>query len=83
MTLSQMLYKIHKLIEAKELKVITQKEMATRLGVSKRAYMEWLRQTNEPMGMKAMLDMLNMLNDDDLIRAVRTWGYTRNNDKAE
>ena len=30
MTLSQMLYKIHKLIEAKELKVITQKEMARR-----------------------------------------------------
>ncbi|WP_298042735.1 XRE family transcriptional regulator [uncultured Campylobacter sp.] len=74
MKLAHVLYKIHKLIEAKELQSITQKEMARRLSVSERTYIEWLRETNEPIAMKAILDMLSQLNDDDIVRIVRTWG---------
>ncbi|HEC1781828.1 TPA: helix-turn-helix transcriptional regulator [Campylobacter lari] len=73
MKLSQIIHKIHKLIEAKELKNITKKEMANRLGISERTYIEWLRETNEPIAMKAMLDMLSQLKDDDIIQVVREW----------
>ncbi|MCV3478099.1 XRE family transcriptional regulator [Campylobacter lari] len=73
MKLSQIIHKIHKLIEAKELKNITKKEMANRLGISERTYIEWLRETNEPIAMKAMLNMLSQLKDDDIIRVVREW----------
>ncbi|EPN4753090.1 helix-turn-helix domain-containing protein [Campylobacter jejuni] len=73
MKLSQIIHKIHKLIEAKELKNITKREMANRLGISERTYIEWLRETNEPIAMKAALDMLSQLKDDDVIQVVREW----------
>ncbi|MFQ6342317.1 helix-turn-helix domain-containing protein [Campylobacter sp. VTCC 70190] len=73
MKLSQIIHKIHKLIEAKELKNITKREMANRLGISERTYIEWLRETNEPIAMKAVLDMLSQLKDDDIIQVVREW----------
>lgn len=77
MKLAHVLYKIHKLIEAKELKSITQKEMARRLSVSERTYIEWLRETNEPIAMKAMLDILALLKDDDIIQVVRSWEFNK------
>lgn len=77
MKLSSMLYKIHKLIESKELKSVSQKEMAKRLGVSSRTYTEWLRGTNEPIAMRALLDMLCLLNEDDLERSINTWRELR------
>ncbi|ENT6930323.1 hypothetical protein ACE65B_000705 [Campylobacter jejuni] len=47
--------------------------MANRLGISERTYIEWLRETNEPIAMKAVLDMLSQLKDDDVIQVVREW----------
>lgn len=73
MKLSQIIYKIHKLIEAKELKNITKREMAGRLGISERTYVEWLRETNEPIAMKAVLDMLSQLKDDDILQVIEAW----------
>ena len=73
MKLAHVLYKIHKLIEAKEIKNITKREMANRLGVSERTYIEWLRETNEPIAMKAVLDMLSQLKDDDILQIIREW----------
>lgn len=73
MKLSQIIHKIHKLIEVKELKNITKREMANRLGISERTYIEWLRETNEPIAMKAVLNMLSQLKDDDIIQIVREW----------
>lgn len=77
MKLSDILKKIHKLIEAKEIQDITQKEMAKRLGVSERTYIEWLRETNEPIAMKAILDILSMLKDEDIIQVIRTWEFNK------
>ena len=77
MKLSEIIHKIHKLIEAKEIKNITKREMASRLGISERTYIEWLRETNEPIAMKAMLDMLSQLKDDDIIQVVREWKQER------
>ena len=54
--------------------------MARRLNVSERTYIEWLRETNEPLAMKAILDMLALLKDDDIIQVVRSWEFNKNKD---
>ncbi|GHP43634.1 helix-turn-helix transcriptional regulator [Helicobacter pylori] len=77
MKLSQVLKKIHALIESKEMQNISQQEMANRLGVSLRTYTEWLRDVNQPLAMRAILDMFSQLNDDDIVKIVRAWQTSR------
>ncbi|MCQ2623732.1 XRE family transcriptional regulator [Helicobacter pylori] len=77
MKLSQILKKIHTLIESKEIQNISQQEMANRLGVSLRTYTEWLRDVNQPLAMRAILDMFSQLNDDDIVKIVRAWQTSR------
>ncbi|GAA8418482.1 hypothetical protein Hpkin71_08920 [Helicobacter pylori] len=77
MKLSQILKKIHALIESKEIQNISQQEMANRLGVSLRTYTEWLRDVNQPLAMRSILDMLSQLNDDDIVKIVRAWQTSR------
>ena len=73
MELKDIINKIHKLIEAKEIKTISQPNMAKRIGVSSRTYTEYSRGTNKPLGMKALLNMLNELNDEDIVKIIRFW----------
>jgi DNA-binding XRE family transcriptional regulator len=73
MELNTLIQKIHKLIEAKEIKTISQQNMAKRIGVSPRTYTEYSRGTNQPLAMKALLNMLNELEDEDIIKIVRLW----------
>ncbi len=77
MKLSQILKKIHALIESKEMQNISQQEMANRLGVSLRTYTEWLRDVNQPLAMRAILDMFSQFNDDDIVKIVRAWQTSR------
>ncbi|WP_331273798.1 helix-turn-helix transcriptional regulator [Helicobacter pylori] len=56
---------------------ISQQEMANRLGVSLRTYTEWLRDVNQPLAMRAILDMFSQLNDDDIVKIVRAWQTSR------
>ncbi|WP_154448007.1 helix-turn-helix domain-containing protein [Helicobacter pylori] len=77
MKLSQILKKIHAFIESKEMQNISQQEMANRLGVSLRTYTEWLRDVNQPLAMRAILDMFSQLNDDDIVKIVRAWQTSR------
>jgi DNA-binding XRE family transcriptional regulator len=65
--------KIHKLIEVKEIKTISQPNMAKRIGVQPRTYTEYSRGTNQPLAMKALLNLLNELNDDEIVKIVREW----------
>lgn len=78
MELKDIINKIHKLIEAKEIKTISQPNMAKRIGVSSRTYTEYSRGTNKPLGMKALLNMLNGLDDEDIVKIVRLWEETKN-----
>lgn len=80
MKLAQIIHKIHKLVEANELKNITKKEMANRLNISERTYIEWLRETNKPIAMKAVFDMLSQLKNDDILQVVREW---KNSEQAK
>lgn len=63
----------HHLIEAKEKKRITQEDMAQRIGVGHRTYLEYQRGTNAPLAMKALLNLLNMLDDEEIAKVVREW----------
>lgn len=48
--------------------------MAKRIGVQPRTYTEYSRGTNQPLAMKALLNMLNELDDEDIVKVVRLWG---------
>ena len=54
--------------------------MANRLNISERTYIEWLRETNKPIAMKAVLDMLSQLKNDDILQVVREW---KNSEQAK
>jgi transcriptional regulator with XRE-family HTH domain len=52
---------------------ITQSEMAKNIGVSHRTYTEYLRGTNKPVGMQALLNILSMLREDDAVDLIKIW----------
>ena len=65
------------MIEAKEKKRITQEDMATRIGVGYRTYLEYQRGTNAPLAMKALLNLLVLLDDQEIIKVVREWDASK------
>jgi len=75
--LKELIRKAHHLIEAKETKRITQDDMAHRIGVGHRTYLEYQRGTNAPLAMKALLNLLNLLDDDEIVKVVREWKKTK------
>ncbi|WP_223232654.1 hypothetical protein, partial [Campylobacter concisus] len=77
MQLCDILLKIHKQIENKEIQKISKKDMAERLNVSSITYIEWLRGVNQPLGMKVLLKMLSMLGDDKIVMNIMAWNGNR------
>lgn len=77
MQLCDILLKIHKQIENKEIEKISKKDMAERLNISSITYIEWLRGVNQPLGMKALLKMLSMLDDDKIVMNIMAWNGNR------
>ncbi|ANB68088.1 transcriptional regulator [Aeromonas veronii] len=73
MELKELIRGTHHLIEAKEKRSITQLEMAQRIGVGHRTYMEYQRGTNAPLAMKALLNLISLLDDAELVKVVREW----------
>ncbi len=63
---------LHNAVEAQNNgKKISQKEMAQKLGISMRSYQDWRLGNAKPQAAKAVLEMLGMLEDDEIIRVVR------------
>ncbi len=63
---------LHNAVEAQHNgKKISQKEMAQKLGISMRSYQDWRLGNAKPQAAKAVLDMLGMLENDEIIRVVR------------
>lgn len=56
----------HHYVEANEHRRISQAEMAERMGVSQRAYAEYLR-GREPVGMRALIQLLGMLTEEQVV----------------
>lgn len=80
MELNELIKKIHKTIEAEEIKDISQKDMASEIGVAARTYTEYTRGTNKPLAMKALLNLLAKLGDEDIVKMVRLWKKEADND---
>ena len=63
---------LHNAVEAQRNgKKISQKEMADQLALSMRTYQDWRLGNTKPQSAKAVLEMLGMLDDDEIIRVVR------------
>jgi transcriptional regulator with XRE-family HTH domain len=75
--LKELIRGAHHLIEAKEKRRITQEDMASRIGVGHRTYLEYQRGTNAPLAMKALLNLLSMLDDGEIVKVVREWTQDR------
>lgn len=70
--LGTILREAHHRIEAAESGRISQAEMATRLRVSPRAYLDYLHGRG-PAGVRIAFDILAMLGDDEAVALVRRW----------
>lgn len=73
MEIKEVVHVAHSLIEAREMKRVTQEDMAGRIGVGYRTYLEYQRGTNAPLAMKALLNLLALLDDQEIVRVVREW----------
>ena len=63
---------LHNAVEAQNNgKKISQKEMASSLGVSMRTYQDWRLGNAKPQAARAVLEMLGKLEDEDIVRVVR------------
>lgn len=70
---NDLLRELHHRIEARERARISQALMAARLGISARTYLEYLRGTNSPVGMRVVLDLLCMLDDQSVLQVIQHW----------
>lgn len=72
MKLNDLFNILHNAVEAERNgKKISQKEMAATLGISMRTYQDWRLGNAKPQAARAVIEMLGMLNDEDIVRVVR------------
>lgn len=63
---------LHNAVEAQHNgKKISQKTMSEKLDISMRTYQDWRLGNAKPQAAKAVLEMLAMLDDDEIIRVIR------------
>jgi DNA-binding transcriptional regulator YiaG len=63
---------LHNAVEAQHNgKKISQKTMSKKLDISMRTYQDWRLGNAKPQAAKAVLEMLAMLDDDEIIRVIR------------
>ncbi len=70
--LGEMFREAHHRVEAAESGRISQAEMAARLGVSARAYVDYLHGRG-PAGARVALEVLSMLDDREAVGILRRW----------
>ncbi|MGW8168395.1 MAG: hypothetical protein ACWGHH_00040 [Sulfurovaceae bacterium] len=73
MSLDKVYRKIHRLVSDNEDRDISQKEMSERIGCSLDTYSAHYRGYNKPKAAIQLLELLNMLDDDQIVKAVRTY----------
>ena len=63
---------LHNAVESQNFgRKISLKEMANKLGIPMRTYQDWKLGKTKPKAAIAVIKMLGMLDDDEIIRAVR------------
>ncbi len=72
MELADLFNILHNAVEAENNgKKISQKEMASSLGISMRTYQDWRLGNAKPQAATAVMQMLGRLEDEEIIRVVR------------
>lgn len=72
MELTDLFNILHNAVEAQQNgKKISQKEMAASLGISMRTYQDWRLGNAKPQAARAVITMLGLLDDEDIVRVVR------------
>ncbi len=72
MELNDLFNILHNAVEAERNgKKISQREMAATLGLSMRTYQDWRLGNAKPQAARAVMEMLGMLDDEDIVRVVR------------
>jgi transcriptional regulator with XRE-family HTH domain len=79
MELQHLLAKAHLCVELNSGERISQKEMANKLGISLRTYSEYLNGGSSPIGVEALLDLLILLKDEQIIDLMNAWKNKNNN----
>lgn len=63
---------IHSSVETSQFgKRISHKEMAEKLGISMRTYQEWRLGNSSPIAVKAVFNMLSLLEDEDILNIIK------------
>lgn len=73
MKLKDLLAKVHLYAEINTGQRISQSSMAKKLGISTRTYSEYLRGGSSPIGMEALIDILSILSDEQILKIVGEW----------
>lgn len=74
LALQEFIREIHGWIERREGgKPISRVTMAKRLGISRRAYMDYMLGTNKLQPMVTLIRLLAQLPNEEIVRAVRMW----------
>lgn len=75
LTMHDFIRQVHEWVERKEGgKPISRVTMAKRLGISRRAYMDYMLGANKLQPMVALIRLLAQLPNEEIVRAVRMWG---------
>lgn len=72
MNLNEFIDQAHRIYVARHGKN-TQAGVATAIGIKPRTYIEYLRGTNAPIGMIALLNMMSSLPNNDVIDLIDSW----------
>ncbi|WP_456381559.1 XRE family transcriptional regulator [Hydrogenimonas sp.] len=63
---------VHNAMEAKNNgRKISQKSMAWKLGISMRTYQDWRTGRAQPLAVRALMQMLGELDDEEIVRVVK------------
>lgn len=79
--LAATLREAHHRIEAVTGSRISQADMACRIGVSPRTYVDWLH-GRAPSGARAVFDLLSMLDDRESVEILRRWREANESEKV-
>ena len=77
MELHDFLRLAHRMLSRRHPKKLTQRHMATLINISPRTYVEYVRGIHRPIGMRAMLDLLCLLDKEDRESLLQAWQTDR------
>ncbi|WP_139794337.1 helix-turn-helix domain-containing protein [Chromobacterium violaceum] len=73
MELHDFLRRAHHMLSRRHPNKLTQRHMASLINISPRTYVEYVRGIHRPKGMKALLDLLCLMDQEDRESLLQAW----------